>query len=328
MKGTRLITADLHFSENSRDAYRFRVFKTLHSLIEQHAVSELLILGDLTEAKDNHGADLVNRIVDELVRLLHAKDLPDFACIVILRGNHDLEGSHSPFFQFLRNMEGVVYINKPHRIENELFLPHTHDWQRDWKDIDLDGVQWIYTHNTFAGAYGENGKALEGFAAPRGPRIISGDVHVPQKFDNVLYVGAPYTIDFGDSYSPRMLLQYGETGLRVKSIPVPGPQKRLVELRTGVDLEQANPGDILRIRIPIARKDYASWPEICRLIRANAAQQGHIVDSIQPLVIEGPTNAQPRRIKPAQSDEQILREYAKSQNLDERTIKVGLELLK
>jgi hypothetical protein len=124
-----------------------------------------------------------------------------------------------------------------------------------------------------------------------------------------------------------MLLQQGE-GL--KSIPVPGPQKRLLTLSVegAIDFKDVSPGDILRIRIPIARKDYARWPELCQTTRAVAIEQGYTVDSIQPLVIEGPDNPQPRRIKPAQSDEQILREYAKAQGLEEQTIKVGLELLK
>jgi hypothetical protein len=317
----RLITADLHLSENSRDAYRLQLFKTLLKLIQQYAVEELLILGDLTEAKDNHGADLVNRIVDDFAQL--ALHVP----LIVLRGNHDLEGSHSPFFQFLHNMENVTYIGAPERHGNNLFLPHTRNWEKDWKDIDFDGVRWIYTHNTFSGARGENGVALEGFAAPRGPRIISGDVHVPQTFDNVTYVGAPATIDFGDQYKPRVLLQHDD---RLKSIPVPGPQKRLITLKVGgaADFKDVSPGDILRIRIPIARKDYARWPELCQATRAVASEQGYTVDSIQPLVIEGPDNPQPRRIKPAQSDEQILREYAKAQGLEEQTIKVGLELLK
>ena len=321
---TRLITADLHFSENSRDGYRFRLFKTLRALIKKYTVEELLILGDLTEAKDNHGADLVNRIVDELAQLAQQ------VRIIVLRGNHDLQGSHAPFFQFLYNIAGLSYISTPQRIGDDLFLPHTRNWEKDWKDVDFDGVRFIYTHNTFAGARGENGAALEGFAAPRGPRVISGDVHVPQRFDNVIYCGAPFHIDFGDRYQPRLLLQYGEDLAGLKSIPVVGPQKQLITLKSGgtADFTDVRPGDILRIRIPIARKDYAHWPELCQTTREVATGYGFIVDSIQPLVIEGPNNPTPRRIKPAQSDEEILREYGQSQSLEERTIKVGLELLK
>ena len=103
---TALAIADLHLTEKRRDAYRFAVMEYIAELIEKHNVSTLLILGDLTEAKDYHPATLVNDIVDIFY---------SFSClaeVIILTGNHDYIEADCPFFHFLKHFKRIRWINK------------------------------------------------------------------------------------------------------------------------------------------------------------------------------------------------------------------------
>jgi hypothetical protein len=105
----------------------------------------------------------------------------------------------------LSEIANIRYIAEPIKSEGLLWLPHTRDWQQDWRSIDMRGARRILTHNTFAGAVGANGVELGGIpldALPNVP-IISGDIHSPQRNGRLTYVGAPYTVDFGDEYEPR-----------------------------------------------------------------------------------------------------------------------------
>ena len=96
----RLVTGDVHISQNPRDAYRL-VFleKTLPDLIDRHKVEQLLVLGDLTQAKEKHPASLVNSVVGAFHQLSKQCE------IVLLQGNHDYQSVGSPFFEFLSCFE-------------------------------------------------------------------------------------------------------------------------------------------------------------------------------------------------------------------------------
>jgi hypothetical protein len=225
---TALAIADLHLSEKARDEYRFAVMDNIATLIEKHSVSTLMILGDLTESKDYHPATLVNDVVDIIY---------SFSCladVIILTGNHDYTQTDCPFFHFLRRFKRVRWVNKVTMLDLDigqcLFLPHTRDWETEWALVgDTPDLDWIFAHNTFEGSETEYGKKLSGIPTdifPRGVKVIAGDVHTPQTVGPVTYVGAPYLIDFGDSFVPRALLLKSDGSM--KSISLPGPQKRLL----------------------------------------------------------------------------------------------------
>ena len=88
----------------------------------------------------------------------------------------------------------------------------------------------------------------------KGAKVYSGDIHTPQKAGPVTYVGAPYLVDFGDDYAPRVIVLDGNKEI---SVPVPGPQKRLIIW--GDNQLDAKPGDILKIRVHFTPKDSGSW---------------------------------------------------------------------
>lgn len=329
-----LVIGDLHLSAKQRDAYRFDVMSRIAGLLEKRKVDYLIILGDLTEEKDYHPAPLVNDIVD----IVHS--FSQFCEIIVLLGNHDYTRRDFPFFRFLRRLRRVRWINSVARIDlgkaDCLFLPHTRDYKKAWTKLPhLEEIQFVFAHNTFEGATSEHGKRLSGIPVDffeDGPPVISGDIHTPQKLGPVTYVGSPYTVDFGDDFEPRALLLdwYNYRNYRIESIPLPGPQKRLIDITTkdigklqsgaGYDFTE---GDIVKARISLKPEEQEKWGTIREKVRRELADLGVEVHLVQPV-----TTAKAKRIKMepvhAKSDEAVVREYGKAAKVPEATLKAGL----
>jgi predicted phosphodiesterase len=327
---TALVTADLHLSAKSRDDYRFTAMVKIGELVEKHKVDTLLLLGDLTEEKDYHSAALVNDVVDVVYSFSELCD------VYVLRGNHDYTQVDCPFFHFLRRIKRVRWINAPDiynlSIGKCLFLPHTRDHRQEWvadRGIDFEGWDYIFAHNTFEGASTEHGKKLSGIPldvfrddAP----VISGDIHTPQTLGPVTYVGSPYTVDFGDSFEPRVLLLTNNKGS--KSIPLPGAQKRLLEFKTGYKLSNlpANPGDIVKVRYNLALGEQDKWHEIKEALRRQLIEAGMVVHLVQP-VTTAKTRSVVIRKAETKSDTRLVQEFGKQLKLPAATLKAGLDLL-
>lgn len=334
-----LVTADLHFTDNPRDDYRHKFQRWLRDTVRERKPNLVIILGDLTEAKDYHSASLVNKVVDHIYRLSR------LAPVIILRGNHDGRYADNAYWAFLHRIDGVSWIGEPRYASDleyaagaglkGLFLPHSTSPTRDWAGLDLN-QPLIFAHNTFAGADGGRGRKLAGIEAPfpPGASVVSGDVHIPQTFGKITYVGAPYTVDFGDDFNPRLLMVVnGGTsngGLwRLKSIPCEGPQKRLVEINAPTELAKQRhlyKGDIVKVRLKIAAGDYPRWPEWRDKIYAWCEKRGLI--AYPQAVFDTKPKARLKKVVDVKTDEELLTAYAKRQGLDAATLKTGLNLMR
>ncbi len=326
---TVLCTSDFHLSDNPRDAYRLKTLATIRKIAKRYRVTRILFLGDVTEAKDRHSAWLVNRIVEEFYRF--AKIAP----VDILQGNHDsLEIDH-PFYEFLHQIDGIDWIKTPTNkiiepLGHCLFLPHTRNYKKDWAQRNFNGYKQILAHNTFKGAKGESGRELDGIPTSVFPQIrnhvISGDIHVPQRVGPVVYTGAPFSVDFGDDYTPRVLILRKDQA--PESVEVPGPQKILIDATAKIFRERREPdaaeGDIAKVRVHLRNFEYAKWNEIREDVVAYCDHFGLILHTAHPIV-EQKTETITKTT--ARSDEQLMREFAKISNVDERTLKRGIRLL-
>jgi hypothetical protein len=323
-----IVTADLHLAENSRDAYRFQFLEdTLPQFIEKYKATRVLVLGDLCEVKDSHRAPLVNRIVDGFAALAELVD------VYILKGNHDYVAEDAPYYRFLRHLPRVHWIGEVTRLKLRglgecLFLPHTKHMEDDWVDHMFDGADWFFCHQTFGGADLGQGFKVEGVAPPftRNAKVISGDVHVPQKLGPVTYVGSPYAVDFGDRFQPRVLLL--TEGQIPKTIPVPGPQKRLVVLteRHQQYPEDVETGDVVKVRIVLAHGSTTSRAEWREAAHAWADKAGVVLYTVE---IVAPKAERLERTDPSRTrtDEQLVRAYATKMGKDKTTVAVGLKIV-
>lgn len=325
---TALAIADLHLTEKRRDAYRFEVMAYIAELIEKHKVSTLIILGDLTEAKDFHPATLVNDIVDVIY---------SFSClaeVIILTGNHDYTQTDCPFFHFLRRFKKIRWVNKPEQgtldIGKCLFLPHTRKWEEEWNNLyTTEGLSWIFAHNTFEGAETEHGKKLSGIPTdifPEDVAVIAGDIHTPQQLGPVTYVGSPYCVDFGDDFEPRALLL---SDIGFKSVPLPGPQKRLIELKKGYSLSKikAKKGDIVKVRYTLKPEEQPDWFAIKSAIKEQLTDKGIEVHLVAPDTSLVKAKQVSIRKAPLKSDERIVEEFGKQRNLLKPMLAVGMEIV-
>jgi hypothetical protein len=329
---TTLVTGDFHLSSNPRDAYRFVAMEKLAEYIEKYHVDTLIILGDLTEEKDFHASRLVNDVVELLYNL-------GCMCeVIVLQGNHDYKDADSPFFYFARRLKGIHWIGQPRSwlvtgLGECMFYPHSFNYARDWafkgKMLDCP-YDLIFAHNTFDGAKMSNGKVLKGVPLDifdQDHTVISGDIHAPQRLGPVLYVGSPYLVDFGDDFQPRVLL-FNNNG-DAKSIPLDGPQKRLIELRKGYiadDFGYAAKGDVVKVRYSLTSAERDKWPEIKSKLKNELSELGCMVFAVQPM-IEQKGAVQRKLAIQQKSDLQFVTEYGKQEHVSDDTLAVGLELI-
>lgn len=330
-----LVTGDLHWNDLSRDQYRHDFVKTLVRWIKKYEVRILIILGDLTEEKDRHGAWLVNKIFD------HIYKLAQHCLIYIVRGNHDCLVTSIPFFQPLGKLYNTVWINEPRVILDPrfpgarvLFLPHTRNHKKEWKRVNLHECNWIFTHNTFAGAKAETGFELKGVPKSvflKRQNVVSGDVHVPQRTGQVTYVGAPYPIDFGDDYDARVLLLDSE-GNR-SSLRYKGPWKRTLDIDVRdieKGLEDCSEGDILKVRLHMGSGEYhKSYLDCKEKVLEHFRTQGCVVYQVQPVIEkEGDEELGSAAMTSKRTDKQLIRSYASTRGVSDSVLKTGLRLMR
>src|SRR5580765_5469698 len=161
-----LLTADLHLTDLEKDSDRWNLFPWVEKQIVKYHIKYFITLGDLTDAKDKHSATLTNKIVNTFSRL--SKQLH----VIILRGNHDFVNEDTPYFRFLRRLEGdITYVNKPTflnmdrghdslvpniddvQVVKGLFLPCVRDYKKAWADKPWREHEpdYIFTHQSYDG---------------------------------------------------------------------------------------------------------------------------------------------------------------------------------
>ena len=321
----RLCTSDWQLADGARDRYRLSfVANELPKLIEKYKPDQLLVLGDITEAKDAHPAPLVNEIVDIFYNLSQQCE------VIILQGNHDFLHKEHPYFQFVSNFKNVHWVATSVIKENCLWLPHTRDYKSDWAGINLkDDYDFVFAHNIFTGVNAANGHALAGIPPTifGSNTVISGDVHEPQIVNgNVIYVGSPFTTDFGDDFQGRVLLL---DDLKIKSIKVYGQQKRLVNWDWGKNpTHNANENDIVKINVHIQMEDVANWATIRQEVENWAAKNKFVLGGgVIPNVayVKGERQKVVKSIR--KTDHQYLDQFTKRSGIDERTAAVGQEIV-
>lgn len=334
------ITTDLHLTDNPADEYRFEFMEKhiLGLLKRKGKVDEkvLVILGDLTEEKDRHRARLVNRVC----KVLH-NIAKNYCPIVVLMGNHDYANQGQPFFEFLSAVPDVQFITEPTRGENLrslvaaetlwdcLFLPHTRRHEEDWKPYNLAAFDAVFAHNTFDRAEGDSGRILEGIPLEvvKGAVVYSGDIHSPQKTGPVTYIGAPYTIDYGDSYKPRVL-EYWLGHRPIWHDMSHLPQRRLIVVEPGKDLEdykkQFHDGDMLKVRVEV---DSLIGFDSIRSVADRHGKKFGVTLKVEPIVAKRAVKKSVKFRDTSLSDAELVRVFAERHDLDRDVEDMGLDIV-
>ena len=327
-----LLTADLHLTDNASDEYRWSVFEQLHAIGKKHKCTTIYILGDVTDRRDRHSAQLVNRLTQELRRLLTA----GFR-VEILLGNHDLPVYGEPYWKALNysfgENSGLRVITRPEVSHDFLLLPFSADPLKDWAKINFAQNRYIFMHQTLKGSVAANGQELRGDQLPELPpraKVFSGDVHVPQKKGPITYIGTPYPIDFGDEYAHRFILLKPPAG--VVDIPLNTIKKKMLRVSSANDLIQQclslTAGDQIAVKASIPLQQIQYWSAEENTIREWCAERGIAIGYIDVSVEyakAGPTASEP--VKYAGVDA-VLTAYAEAEGIEGPLFDAGLSLLK
>lgn len=324
-----LITSDLHFTDRVKDEHRWELFPWLRRRIEHLEVDALFVLGDVTDEKNNHSAYLVNRLVEGFSSIqVHTH---------IIKGNHDYTDPDDPYLNFLNAIPGVSFYKEPTLIKPGPSLMVPHGYWKEANNFKGKGMALVCCHETFRGAIASNGMKLKSNYRPRisrfsGARVISGDIHVPQKLRDVTYVGCPYPIRFGDTFKPRVLL-WDDGDL--SSIPRTTIKKLVAdiyrpdELIEMLDDEEITAGDQVKIRLHLSNEELANWKESREEIFQIGEDEDFDIFSVELIRDDEITEVSLAGSEAAlrQDPEIMLKEFAKAKELDKATLRQGLKLL-
>jgi 3',5'-cyclic AMP phosphodiesterase CpdA len=309
-------------SHNPRDEYRFEFMKWFADLARQRKPDRIIIAGDLTEEKDRHPSILVNQVVE------HVHTLAKIAPVIVLEGNHDYKDEGHAFFKFLSRIPNTRWVSKPTVLADDwLLLPHTNDYKLAWGNIDLAQYPRIVCHQTFNGANVGFGRQLDGIplgALPRKSTTFCGDIHQPQEMGQLVYIGAPYHVDFGDDYPARVIECNDGQWVSVDTSTL--PQKRAINLTTaseGLGGAITNEGDIVQITIEV--DDMGGWQPLRESIAKEAERRKLRVWAIKPKLTKRAVRRR-HKITDTQSDSEVLEAFAKRHGLTDNTLAVGIKL--
>lgn len=329
MKLPAILVADLHLTANPDDEYRWGLFPWLCNELDLERAETLVILGDLTDAKDYHPAQLVNRVVKAIDSL--RAHVPR---IVILRGNHDFLKDGHVFFEFLSALPGVEVITQPTEDAEQskltMFLPYTKTPATDWKGWDFSHYDYLFLHQTIKGARASNGQQMDGEDLPplNATKVFSGDIHVPQRCGAVEYVGSPYHVHFGDAFKPRCVA-LDRAGAQFDLV-FPSIKRLTLDVRGVRELRVISLGraDQVKIRVHLSEAEKHEWRSIRDEAVTIVETAGANLKSIE-LVVEK-TRERVRVGQPAAKTidpARILYDFVDADDLGGELLDAGLECL-
>lgn len=331
MKYPCLITTDIHLTDHPATEYRWELFPWINEQIKRLGIRSVRILGDITDAKDNHSASLVNRVVSS-IQAIHSDD------VLILAGNHDWLLRGQEFFRFLDFLPNVRFVTRPLEDQsmafrdNIIYLPFTKTPAADWVDIDWGHYDYAFMHQTVGGAKASNGQIMDGEGVPTmgvRKRVYSGDIHVPQTLGNVTYIGSPYHVHFGDDFTPRVLVL--DQGGRETWLQMPSPRRVVLRSPSLAHLrrQELDDGDQVKLRMVLAPSEKHSWARIKREATAILEDKGVLVHGVELEVdkeTQGVERSEPGATAALTPEEMLLR-YVQREELGPDAYDAGMDVL-
>lgn len=331
-----LIASDLHLTDAPRDSYRNGIFDFIAEQAKELNVTDIFILGDITDRKDNHSGAFINSLVKMFYRLSEID-----VRIHILQGNHDYSDPSNPTLGFLpllanidiRWFDGDCLVNvtkSKHDVVMFPFCRNEDDFKSTLNRVLEREYQAAFFHQTFAGANASTGMAMEGIPVDLVKRIdakryFSGDIHVPQKIGCVEYVGSPYQIRFGDDFKGRVIAYDPDLDI-VKSLYYPTISKRTLSITSASELSDADigEGDQIKLRLNLPRDKLDDWKtieaEIMDVMRARGAD-------LYGVEIAQDTASNPVPQSQSTAPEQVFDEFCTSNKIDGDLKEKGAEYL-
>lgn len=339
------LAADLHLTAQKSDEYRWQVFPKLMSVVEKEKADAVVLLGDITDFKDKHPAELVNRMVDGVSALAEKCD------VIFVVGNHDYVNAEWPFFQFLKHIPNVHVFSKPvHWCDGTWFLPHTRTPETDWKELlqnpEFCEASLFCMHQPVIGSETSDNYTLDHgldnlwFSkniSDFDGTVISGDIHHPQVVGDVEYIGSPYPVRFGDDIEGRFVIVDTDKPSEVKSVFLHIIKKAKLRVKSVKDLDDTltkmkiGPKDQIKIDLELSGDDILSKERLKREVEAlletrgiqsfGCAVSAEKVERASSTQVDEPTTLL------GQSKQAVVKFFAQKENLSADIKEIGLLLL-
>lgn len=313
-----LVVGDLQLRRENKE-----VIRDVLTLVEAQSTKfRRLFVGDMLERRGHIEADCLNMLY-EYFRDSEAQH-------VIIVGNHDkikldsTEHSLEP----LKSLPNVLIVDKPTVISPEILaMPYYRDPELFLSELELlkeenQGYKYLFCHQgikefTVDSGYEEN-EAIELVNVSSFQRVIVGHYHAPMDKENTCFIGSPVSHSFGESNHNKRLAIFNDEDNTLKFKPV-RDMPRHITLEIDCDHYDG-------AAIPIEDKDY--YRIILRGKQENIAK---FPKSSYPTVRfrEDPTVIiNDNKLSENVNNLDKFTKWAKEiRNLDEETIKLGLECL-
>jgi len=336
-----IIVSDLHLTDAPRDSYRNGIFDFIAAAARQHRATDIFLLGDITDRKDNHSGAFIAALTERFVGLLTSCD----AHVRVLQGNHDYSDPDFPTLGFLPHIdERLSWYGRPRESFNTVakdssgrpiimmpFARYESDFEAAVRRIPDDEYAAAFFHQTFTGAKTSSGMSMGGIPVELARRInakryFAGDIHVPQRIDCIEYVGSPYQIRFGDDYEGRVIV-YDPDKDDMQSLRYPTIAKRTLRISDPDELRAAdiNEGDQVKIRMSMSREKFSDWKSIEAEIVSAVKAKGATLHGVEISETEGAMNAAPEA--ESRDPNQIFNDFCAANNVGDNLKKFGAEYL-
>ena len=210
---------DPHAKVNNLEEMR-RLFAFVETQAKENKVDRIELLGDLFHSH------AVLRLEVQEFWLNCLSRLNKICETVVLVGNHDLSGDYGSnfsslsVFSLLEN-KNLIIIEKPQCLGYVGYIPYTHENElfiRHANELRNNGAKILVCHQTFQGSRYESGiYAPDGIPtgdwSKKYTHIISGHIHLHQKFENVIYPGTPRWDSTADANQKKGLWIYTHSDL-------------------------------------------------------------------------------------------------------------------
>jgi len=326
-----LLVSDTHFTDNPDDEYRWELFPILSKIIDEKKIDEVFFLGDLSDRKDRHSGNLLNRLSASIDGLNTQ--------VKIIMGNHDAPVSEesTPYWFFLNSHLNVQYYTEPFGYKNCLFLPYTAKPMQAWSEIDYSKFNFIFLHQPIKGAVTDSGYVLESGSDlplfPRKCKVYAGDIHRPQTVSNVTYIGSPYPVKFEENFNNRVVVIDLDEPKYFEEIPLRIIRKEIIEVASEEEFVQkltsVKAGDQIRIRFKLDVANLNTLAQSEEKLKQLATTNNLKILSFEPLFIASQqiSKEQKQNTQQLTDPKEILKVYCQTENASQELFDIGLEIL-
>lgn len=125
--------------------------------------------------------------------------------VILIVGNHDQAGAagEAHALEVFKSFPNVTVVDRPSCIDLNYFMPFMRDNAAFIQHVKLLPENSIlFCHQSFNGAKFDNGfydpHGVDPAAVGHLKLVVSGHIHLEQKFANIYYPGTPYQTSFGE----------------------------------------------------------------------------------------------------------------------------------